>query len=151
MTDEAGFKLEGEFFPLVDHFDTETSMAVERSVQMPFAEWIDAYERERGAGSYSVTTMLGLLAASIYQKYPEWSFQRIKRLVKFDPGSVDFEFVAPDEEPEGAEVVQLPPPAEAEAPSAPSSQRSIDVPDPPNSAAIEESDSGAQGSLTTTA
>ena len=150
MADEAGFKLEGEFFPLVDHFDTETSMAVERSVQMPFAEWIDAYEREKGAGSYSITTMLGLLAASIYQKYPEWSFQRIKRLVKFDPESVEFEFVVPDE-PEGAEVVQLPPPVDAEAPSEKSLPKSTDEPAPQNSAAIAESDSGDQGSLTSTA
>lgn len=150
MADEAGFKLDGEFFPWSDNFDIPTCMLIEQVTGMPFEEFAEAIDA--GGDSVSVSVMAGMMAAGIHKKYPNWTTRKIKRLLAFDPGSDALEIINPsDDEDEGAEVVQLPPPVEAEAPSAPSSPTSTDEADPQNSGETPPSDSGEQTSLTSSA
>ena len=153
MADEAGFKLDGEFFPWSESYDIPTCMVVEQVTGMPFEAFVEAIDDSTGTDSVSVSVMAGMMAASIYHKYPNWSTRKIKRLLAFDPGSDALEIVNVDTEPEGAEVVQLPPPAlaEEEAPSENLSQKSTDEADPQNSGETPLSDSGNQTSLSTTA
>ena len=148
MADEAGFKLDGEFYPWATHYDIPTCMVVEQVTGMPFEDYAEA--ADEAGDRPSVTIMAGMMAAAIHQKYPNYTARKLRKLLKVDMGSDALEIVNAEVEPEGAEVVQLPPPvaAEPEAPSESSSPQSTDEADPQNSGETTPSDSGDQTSAT---
>ena len=155
MADDAGFKLDGEFYPWPDFQDDllNTSVIVEIVTGMVYQDFIDMAEISKG-DRISTTVMQGMMAAAIHQKRPDLTGYRIKALLKpvFDANYDGFEFVAAEEEPEGAEVVQLPPPAgEGQGLSESLSEKSTDEADPQNSDVTGPTDSGSQTSQSTTA
>lgn len=149
---EPGFKLDGEFYPWVESYDIPTTVVVEQVTGMTFQDWAEHVDEGNVSQMPSTTTILGLMAAAIHQKYRAWPLSKIRRLLTVDMASDSLEVIGatePEEE-QGAEVVQLPH-AEAEAPSEPSSQKSTDEVPPPVSAETPPSDSGDQTSARSTA
>lgn len=139
MAEEAGFKLDGEFYPWVDHYDIPTTIAVEYVTGIPFSEFAEMLDES--GDEPSVTVMAGMMAAGIAQKYPGRSPRQIKRLLGFDLASDNLEIVRAEAVEQEAQVVQLPL-GEDGASSAPSSPTSTAEPTPPDSDEMPPNASG---------
>lgn len=86
MTDEqqAGFEIDGEFYPISLTSGAKDILIVDRVTNMTLEEFQDALEdpnRMRGSA------ILGLIGTSIRAKHPDWSVERVVATVM----AVDFE------------------------------------------------------------
>lgn len=152
MEQEAGFKLDGEFYPWADHYDMTTCVYIEQVTGTAFADFAEMVDVEEDEVP-SYTVLLGMMVAAVHQRYPNWSVRKLKKLLAVDVGSSAFEILGGNEDVEEepmAEVVQLPP-VEGGDLSPPSLPKSTDEPGPPDSAETPQSDSGEQTSDTSTA
>lgn len=146
MADEAGFRLNNEFFPWAEHYDMGDAIIIERVTGMDLQEFAEAGDTDGGRASVSV--MAGMMAAAMRQKHPGWKHGHIQDLIQStDLAGDNIEFINPDPI---AEVVQLPlEGAVSEASSGESSTTSTDEPDS-SSEETPLSDSGEQTSGTST-
>ena len=147
MAAEAGFNLNGEFFPWAEHYDMGDAIIIERVTGMDLQEFAEAGDTDGGRASVSV--MAGMMAAAMRHKHPGWKHRHIEELIQnSDLAGDNIEFINPEPV---AEVVQLPPPATDDAAS--SGESSSTSTDEPASSSDETppSDSGEQTSLTSTA
>lgn len=103
--DQAGFELDGEFYPLTFNADNGKDLIlIDRITAMPTAEFVEAIRDGVSIGRGPI--MLAVLATSIRARRPDWSVERIVRIVQSD--LADLKFIGADEE----EVL---PPSEAAA------------------------------------
>jgi hypothetical protein len=130
MPDESGFKLNEEFFPWPDHYDTGDTIIIERVTGLSMIEWAEELEQaDPEGGRMSMSAMAGMMAAAMRQKHPGWKHRRIEELIyASNLGGEAFEII--NTEPDEAEVVELPSPRGDESPpSEDSSPTSTDEPD----------------------
>jgi hypothetical protein len=115
-TQEAGFELAGEFYRWRCSDSGKDLMLIDRFTQMPIFEFFETIEDsfDRGRGP----VLLALIATSIRAARPEWSVERIVRLV-LETNLGEVEFVGGEEEDEERPPVEvLPPAADARSSSA---------------------------------
>lgn len=85
--ERVGFELDGEFVELAFNANHgKDLMLIDRIAAMPVDEFIDEFE----AGSGRSPVMLTLLATSLRAKHPDWSVDRIYRLVTDDLSDLSF-------------------------------------------------------------
>ncbi len=100
---EDGFELEGEFFRWAVSDQGKDLLLIDRFTKMPVAEFFEIIEDSFDRGRAPI--VLALIATSIRGGHPDWSIERIVRLVENTPLS-EIEFIDSDTEE------QLVPPVE---------------------------------------
>lgn len=100
---EDGFELGGLFYGWHVSDGGKDLMLIDSFARMPVAEFFETIEDEFDRGRAPI--LLAMIATSVRAKHPDWSVQRIERLVLNTPLS-EIEFVDSDAE------AQLVPPAE---------------------------------------
>jgi hypothetical protein len=88
-----GFELAGEFYRWALSDNGKDLMLIDRFTNMPFQEFFELVEDDFDRGRAPV--LLALMATSIRAKHPEWTVERITRLV-LDTNLSTVEFVAGD-------------------------------------------------------
>lgn len=89
VDDQAGFELEGEFYPLTFNADNGKDLIlIDRITAMPTEEFVDAIRDGVSIGRGPI--MLAVLATSIRARHPDWSIERIVRMVQADLAELKF-------------------------------------------------------------
>jgi hypothetical protein len=101
---EAGFEWQGRFYPWHVGETGKDLMLIDRFTQMSISEFFDAVEDNPDRGSL----LLALVALSLRQGHPDWSVDKIVRIVS-DLNLSDLEFTRAEDQDE-EETVVLPPP-----------------------------------------
>jgi hypothetical protein len=98
---EDGFEIEGEFFRWAVTDQGKDLLLIDRFTKMPVAEFFELIEDSFDRGRAPI--VLALIATSIRGGHPDWSIERIVRLVENTPLS-EIAFIDSD-----AEAQQVPP------------------------------------------
>lgn len=94
--DEVGFEFGGEFYPLTVNTDNgKDLMLIDRITAMPTQDFIEAIRDGVTAGRGPI--MLAVFATSIRARRPDWSVERIYRMVTGDLSELQFIGVEEDE------------------------------------------------------
>jgi len=77
MSDQAGFDINGEFFPLSFTSGAKDILLVDRITQMS----LDDFQAAASTGDLRGSVLLGMIATSIRARRPDWSVERIVSMV----------------------------------------------------------------------
>ena len=92
---EDGFELDGTFYRWTVTDNGKDLMLIDRFTQMPIQEFFATVEDNFDRGRAPI--LLAMIATSIRAEHPDWSVDRIARLV-MDASLTDISFIGGDEE-----------------------------------------------------
>jgi hypothetical protein len=96
---EVGFELDGDFYRWSVSDSAKDLMLIDRFTQMPAHQFFEIIEDnfDRGRGPI----LLAMMATSIRRAHPDWSIERVARMV-MNLSLTDVTFIGSDEEVEEA-------------------------------------------------
>lgn len=110
MSEQAGFKVNGTLYPFAQRIRLCDPVLVKEVTGLDFAEFA---ERMDESGLTDVVVRAGLAAVAIWQAYPRWTRDKVRKFIEdIDLDSLEIEAGEDDADPpaEGAEDAPNPSP-----------------------------------------